>query len=369
MKKKFFRTIVFTKSQLTGYFRFENVFQIYPCDFPNAPKSYYCHDFPAVIEYWVDIDEEIEIADFWEDLKGYAGETAKQINRRNKLLRLLSGITNHRFFVYDEIGFRWGHPLPEKEMQSKEDKETINKHPSQTTLLSYSYPDMWKDLQLTDFSEKKHPDVQTTGHLSYYINDPIDERTREIRLPATINRTLQKYFDLDTKTQNIIDTITHLICNGIDLHQKMRSLSFLSYVSAIETIANYEYRNLKDEIEFECHDCQTVKSSPVMCQKCGRPIWGVKVKFKTFLRTYVAYSDESVKKFNKIYNLRSQIVHNGVLLLGDEKVNWSNSPKGESQYMSHLETKQAAKIGLVNWLIMGPNKKMVTEDPQEKKQN
>lgn len=136
----------------------------------------------------------------------------------------------------------------------------------------------------------------------------------------------------------------------------MKSISFLVFVSAIETLINYEYKNDKPEITFECRDCQALKTSPTSCQKCGRPIWGVNANFRKFLRTYVASSEESIKKFKRIYNLRSKIVHTGLLLLGDEHENWVKSENQNEQWKTHLETMQAARISLVNWLLQGPNK-------------
>ena len=139
----------------------------------------------------------------------------------------------------------------------------------------------------------------------------------------------------------------------------MKSISFLSFVSSIETLVNLEYKDKKDDIVFECHDCQTLKSSPISCKKCGRPIWGIKAKFKTFLKTYVAASDDSMAKFNRIYNLRSAIVHTGALLLGDEQIDWGLSEKADSQFITHIETMQVARLSLVNWLLLGLGKKIV----------
>jgi hypothetical protein len=358
MTKKFYRAIIFSKTPLTTYLRVGNYFQIYPCDFTNAPKSRYCHDFPLVIEYWVDEDEKIEISDDWEDLKDYVSKSSLQIIKLNRLTRLLSAITNHRFFSYGESEFKWGVALPDKELGGDE-KDKINNTPSQAILGVYTYPDMWKDLQLKDFSEQRHPSSKLVRHVFYYIHDPIDNKTKEIKFPATIQQLVDEYFKLDAKTTKIVNSITHLICNGVDIKSKMKSLSFLSFVSAVETIVNFEFKDKNDEIEFECTDCQTVNKSPLTCPKCGRPLWGVKAKFKAFLKTYVSNGDGSIKKYNRIYNLRSDIVHNGMLLLGDEQFYWAKSDKADSQYMTHLETMQLARLSLVNWLLMGPNKELV----------
>ena len=53
MRKKYIRSMVFI-TPLTGHFRYKNEFQIYPCDFANAPNSKHASDFPMVIEFWID---------------------------------------------------------------------------------------------------------------------------------------------------------------------------------------------------------------------------------------------------------------------------------------------------------------------------
>ena len=358
MTKKFYRNIIFSKTPLTSFLRVGDHFQIYPCDFENAPKSRFCNDFPLAIEYWVDEDEKVEVSDDWEDLKEHFSKTSLQIIKLNRLTSLLSSITNHRIFNYAEIEFRWGVPLPDKELNETE-KQIVNNTPSQAIFGIYTYPDMWKDLQIKEFSEQRHQSAKLISHFFYYENDPFDDKTKEITFPVTIHKLVEAYFNLNGKTLKIVNSITHLICNGIDIKLKMKSLSFLSFVSSIETIVNYELKDKNDEIEFDCPDCQAVNKSPLKCPKCDRPIWGVKAKFKAFLKAYVAGSANSVKKFNRIYNLRSDIVHNGMLLLGDEQLDWAKSEKTDSQYMIHIETMQLARLSLVNWLLLGPNKILI----------
>ena len=79
----------------------------------------------------------------------------------------------------------------------------------------------------------------------------------------------------------------------------MKSLSFFSAVSAIETMINLEYK--EEKIEFDCNHCKSLKSSARICQKCGKPKWGIAEKFREFLGKYVSNSKSSRRKFNKIY--------------------------------------------------------------------
>lgn len=356
MKRKYFRSIIFSKTPLTGHFRFEDEFQIYPCDFENAPKSEHADDIPLIIEFWIDEDENPEVPEDLKSIKSIISPTTNQTNKLNRFTRLLSAITNHRLQNLSETELKWGIPLPD---EFAKDKEKLKNTSSSLIMGLYYYPTIGNDMKIDGFTEKKHPTVKLIPHNQYYQCDPVDSKDKEISFPNTIYKSLFKYFSLDFKSRKIIDTICHLICNGIDIKSKMKSMSFLSFVSSIETLVNFEFKDKKDGIEFECHDCQTLKTSLISCHKCGRPIWGVKAKFKVFLKTYVAYSESSLTKFNKIYNLRSNIVHNGMLLLGDEEIDWNNSDKADSQFATHLETMQIARLALVNWLLMGPNKQIV----------
>ena len=351
-----FRNIIFSKTPLTGHFRFEDEFQIYPCDYENAPKSKHANDIPLIIEFWIDEDENPEVPEDLQSIKSLISPITNQTNKLSRITRLLSALTNHRIHNLSETKLKWGMTLP---VDLETDKEEINNSSSSLIMGIYYYPTIANDLKIDGFSEQRHQSINLIPHKLYYQYDPIDSKDKEIFFPTTFDKALSKYFSLDNKSRKIVDTICHLICNGIDIKSKMRSMSFLSFVSSIETLVNFEFKEKKDGVEFECHDCQTLKSSPIQCQKCGRPIWGVKAKFKAFLKTYVAYSESALAKFNKIYNLRSNIVHNGMLLLGDEQIDWSKSDKADSQYMTHLETMQLARLALVNWLLMGPDQPII----------
>jgi hypothetical protein len=346
--KKFCRNIIFSKSQLLHHFRFGDYFQIYPCDLPNAPKSSRSNDLPLIIEFWVDENENPEVSPEWKEVKDIVASTANQINKLNRITRFLSAVTNHRIFNYSDSEGHWGIPIPEE--ITDENREEVNNQASQIFTGIYYYPDIGRDLTITNFAEQRHDDPTFLPHKLYYSFEPIDGKEKTVVFPNSIMSILAKYFTLDIATRKIVDTISHLICNGIDLRMKMKSLSFLSFVSAIETLVNYEYRN--EKVEIECPDCQTIKSSPIKCGRCERPIWGISAKFKSFLKSYVAASPNSIKKYKRIYDLRSRIVHQGLLLLGDEQLSWKESDKEDSEWMIHFETMQLSRISLVNWLLL-----------------
>ena len=198
---------------------------------------------------------------FWEDLKDHVAENARQNKKINQLTKLLTAITNHRIYSYGETEFKWGAPLQANKM-TEEDKVKLNNQPSQAFLPMYSYPNMRADLQIGDFVAQNHPTTKGIKQTIYFYQDPFDDRTKEITFPNTLKFILKKYFDLDKESRRIISAVIHLITNGLELKNKMKSLSFLSFVSAIETLANYEYKEMNNEISYECPNCQALKASP-----------------------------------------------------------------------------------------------------------
>jgi len=351
MKIRFYKTIIFSKTPLKSHFRYKDEFQIYPCDSPEAPQTDR-FDFPLFIEFWVDEDEKVEVPIEYEEFTSLLAETSLYTKKLNRIIRLLSAITNHEFSSYP-VEVKWGVPMPDLK---QENSGKINSQSSRLFMSLYTYSTMRTESQITEFSSQSHKSMGYRKHHDYYLNDPFEDIKKEIDFPDTINSTLEKYYDLESKTQLLVDTICHLIKNGLTLETKMKSLSFLAFVSSIETLINHEYKTFKGDVEFECDGCQTIKSSPVNCKKCGRPSWGISTKFYTFLRTYVAYSEEAVKKFKRVYGMRSKIVHTGVLLLGDEFITWGNSDVEQSQFEIRAETKQLARLSVILWLLDGPNK-------------
>lgn len=72
-----------------------------------------------------------------------------------------------------------------------------------------------------------------------------------------------------------------------------RTAKFLYHVYAIETLIGAEYHGSKE----------------IKCDKCGQPIFAVGKKFHAFLQKYCNSYDK--KAMDKIYKLRSSIVHTG----------------------------------------------------------
>jgi hypothetical protein len=330
--RRLYRNVVFSRSPLKGLFRYKDIFQIYPCYFSKAPKFQYATNQPLVMEYYIE-ENNSENSNI-----NPLANALTQINKINRLCQLMTAITNHRIHNSQPAEVLWGKTFPGYENRNHKSEN----HGYSTPIVGiYSYPGLDDDLDITQFSNPEFPMPMKIPHKNYYFTNPIDSFDKEILLPETIYRILDKYFALDYETRKIIDSVCLLICNGIEIKERMKSLSFLSFVSSIETLLNFEYRELNNQIKYKCNECKSLQKSGFSCKTCGDPTWAISFKFKEFLENYVSKSSSSRKKFDKIYSIRSKIIHSGALLLGDGIFDLSESKKTKCiSLLKFLNTKQ-----------------------------
>ena len=241
----------------------------------------------------------------------------------------------------------WSVPVPE-ELTEEVNKE-FNKISSSTSMPSFTYENISKDMYITEFSNPDFPKIELLNQRLYYFYEPLEGKKKSINFPNTVDVIFENYFNLDFNELKIINSAMHQFCNGLDLFKNMKSLSFFSIVSSIETLVNLEFKD--EKIEFECNDCKTIKTSKRHCQKCGRPIWGIAAKFREFLFKYVSDKKEAKKLYNQIYTIRSRITHTEYLLNGDNFSDWEFNNKTEEISMLHLKAMQIARRSFANWLL------------------
>lgn len=349
---KYYRTIAFSYSVLKTSFIFENKFQILPLNMEGKPQNPVARHFPFFLEYTIEFQEnepedEIELM-------------AIRKNKEKEILNLLSCLTNHRFFSYDPSQNAWGIKKYTKsinEITEAEFQDFLNQE-SCFYCAVYQYEGLKQELQIESFSDFNPKAIYSdNGTHKYYIDNPIDSFQHEVSFPNTIYNALQNYYELSHKTREKVNSCIYLACDGMDISAYKKSLSFLSYVSAIEGLVDLEIDD--DEIQFDCYSCKSIKTSPYTCPQCGRPIWGVKQKFVRFLSKFVASSETSQKTYKEIYNLRSKMTHTGKLFLSDYELllHENNDKKDHNEWLMKLQTLQLFRISLDCWLRYENKKK------------
>ena len=226
---------------------------------------------------------------------------------------------------------------------TEEERQNMDNRESRMFMGVYSYQGLKKDLEIEQFTDfKPTASFKEAQMHEYYIDNPIDDHNHEVCFPNTLFTTLHNYYNLSSETRKKVNSCIYLACDGMDISSIKRSLSFLSYISAIEGLVG-----LEDDI------------MPETCPQCNRPILGINQKFVSFLSKFVAGSAKSQKKYKDIYNLRSRITHSGKLFLSDYELSFdeSNGEKEYSEWLMRLETLQLFRISLDSWLRYTEKKK------------
>lgn len=338
MKIKFYKVIIFSDNPLNAKYRFEDKFQIYPFTSENKPYSDKVKLHPIALEYWVDEDIKVEVPVDFIGIEKTFTHIAMSMPPQVKILSLLTSLTNYRFYV-PPIKWQWFCEIPQ------EDKlEEMNNQKSVAGLSTYWFPESFKENQITEFSNPSFPDITLKPHPEYFRNISLDEN-EEMFFPQYITEVLHNYFALDNNIQKIVLSSSSLINNGVALRGNMNSLSYISFISSIETLINFEYQN------------EQVKN----CECCGTSQYRVMGKFRDFIFKYVSKAEDTKKQINEIYGLRSKIAHRGELLLADDIYNWGDDNLRNDQWQIHLSTMQLCRVALSNWLLMASNNESIVK--------
>lgn len=335
--KKYYKALVFSNSVLKTSFRFEDKFQVLPIDMRGKPQSPAARHFPLFLEYTIDYQNN-EPTDIF--ILGSIKHNAEK-----EILNLLSCLTNHRFFKYDTSMIGWGIKIPNKlaDDLTEEERQEIDNQESCMFMGVYYYPGLKEDLIIEQFTNfKPTASFKEAQMHEYFTDNPIDDYNHEVCFPNTLYTALHNYYNLSSETRKKVNSCIYLACDGMDISSNKRSLSFLSYISAIEGLIGLEN-----------------DSSPEICPQCKRPVFSVNQNFVKFLSKFVAGSVKSQKKYKDIYNLRSRITHSGKLFLSDYELSFdeSNGEKEYSEWLMRLETLQLFRISLDSWLRYTEKKK------------
>jgi hypothetical protein len=334
MSKVFYRAVVFCSNPLTGFYCFEDRFQIFPLSSPHAPHSDKLKTNPVVIEYWIEnatkpAPSEKELLPDIAAYKDMIHSMTQNVNYQKQILNLLSAVSNYRFY-YPTPKLQWMAEVPDKKPLEGEPQP-----PSKPALSIYWYEQMGKEGQITGFTAQATDDVKRIKHPDCF--QYIDVEGKEtVQFSEQIDGAIHNYFALNYGVKDTVGASISLICNGLDLRNSMKSLSYVSLISSIETMVNHEFIGQKVE----------------HCKACGQEQYKVMGKFRDYLLKYATDNEKTRKDINSIYSLRSKIAHAGLLLLGDNKIDWTNNKAQNDQWQTHILVMQIARLSLTNWLLM-----------------
>ncbi len=290
MPEIFERVTIFTTKPVIGQYRFEDKFQIYPSK--RKPIKNGRFFYPLTIE--ISFPQQGEHYYRYGTPYG-SDQLTKQIV---EIQHFLSVVT--QFFFFDHIKAK----TPIKRFTNKSCK----------------------------LIEK--------GTINWYQDKALDDRNvSNLVIPEFMDSILETYYALSKDILLAFRKACYLFYCGVELRSTNPSLSFASFVSAIETLMAFEAK------------------SPDICKDCGQPKYRLRARFRKFIFTFGYGGKESAgaKKFiNKLYDHRSKILHTGQLLLGDmfwhpfeEKNN--DTKKWEESFL-HKDLLGVTRVCLINWL-------------------
>lgn len=337
MNKLFYKEIIFTKTPLKGYFRYYDLFQIYPADFYKMPKSNLQGHYPVVLEFWTSAKDKIDVKDEYEILKDLSSSTATKLTKLDRILSLLSVFSNHIFFRYDDLKGSWGISLLHDNPGDEAEKWSAT-----WVLPHYHWPEMIGQFQIDEFSIPDVPEIVLVRHFDYFMDNPnLDSNNQSnISFPETIVSLLDLYFQCSDNMRAVLDSAIYYAVSAMEMRLQKKTLALLSSFTSIETMVNLEYTGSKVD----------------KCSSCSQPKFSVTQKYREFLTKYLGNSDYNKKKFNKYYSIRSKIVHTGKRLKTEDLyVNIGKQEKHEER-VTIIEILQIGKLAIIQWLLKNGEK-------------
>lgn len=299
----FHRTIIFANIPLSGYYRFENVFQLRKgeINWPTLDNGFF-HNEPIVLEY---------NSDFYRCFKSLNHiapnsipkefeEPFRHFDFKKELFALLTLTGNANFF---------------------EDRK-------------YS-------LNRTELGEKYFEGNFLESDLCQGINlenqnffEKYNHSNQNLSLPIEIDSFFSNYFTLKESYLLRFRMSLMLYYNSIKIRKYSPSMSFVALISAIENLVDFEGKINAFKIE--------------NCPECGQKKYKVSRRFKDFMIKYCDNDSEDFKGYlNKTYTLRSEIAHMGDLLYNDY-ANTEYDYNGENKVNT---LKLFVRIALFNWIL------------------
>ncbi len=253
------------------------------------------------------------------------------MNKVDRILNLLSVISNHLFFRYYDSSGSWGIPILEDHPGEK-----ANEWSAKWNMAIFHWPELPKQLVIERFTEISMDEVEYLRHFNYYFYNPNFDyySGTVITFPNTIKVVLDSYFSKKDEIQSIIDTAIYYSVSAMELREFRKTLSLLSSFTSVETMVNLEFRDFKPEV----------------CKECGQLKYKVAQKYRDFFYKYIGKGEHNNRKLNYYYDLRSKIVHTGRTFKTERIFNDLSQEEKDKELLDQIEILQLGKLAIVHWL-------------------
>lgn len=334
-KMNFHKHIFFTRSPLDGKYQFDGLFQIYPISLTGMPVSEQQKHFPCYIEFFTTKEDNVNLQTPYPEANELMSGMAAPLVKQDLFLSLLTTCTNHYFFRYEDFTGMWGFSIDDV----KEDRDKNIESPIKCTWFvpSYGNSAIKENKVIIKFSELNIPNAKEVRFADYFMGTISHDEyfSDPITFPSIIKMFVASYLISEDDIKIEINNAMLHLNRGVELYKTRKTLSLISLFTSLETMVNLENRDFK---------------AP-RCETCNQLRYSVSKKFRDFLLKYVSRVDESKRKFNKLYSLRSKIIHTGKTLDSELLFNEVSQEKIKSEDLQLREVIQICRLSIVNWVI------------------
>lgn len=320
MTETFKSFIMLTNANVTGQYRYRDVFQILPAPdhFPRAPCLEAHHPCLLELKYSFTPDpskkmlDQTEVPD-WMQRKDYERKLICEIMN-------LFGVFSFSKFVNTQDIHSWtvraeGGLAAEPEWRQ----------------LSYFVREHQHEIdKFTNSPISKIEEIDTTK----FYNFGARYTGSDFSIPDLFGATLYAYYNLDQDSKSAFLRSATLFNNAVKIQSISPSISFACFVSSIESLVDYIHKGVKVE----------------KCRECSAPRYAVTKKFTDFLTKYSSESKELIRFYKQAYGQRSKILHAGALFLGEHiPKDWGESDWEAYHMNSGIE--RICRIAFTNWIL------------------
>ncbi|MDX3742425.1 hypothetical protein [Pseudomonas sp.] len=320
MTETFKSFIMLTNANVTGKYKYRDIFQILPAPdhFPRAPYLEAHHPCLLEVRYTFTPDSSKRMPDktevsSWIQRKDYENKIIHEI-------KTLFGVFSFSKFVSTQDVHSW----------------TIR------TESGCALDPEWR--QLSYFANEHQHEISefTNSTISQIEENQTAESYRfgarftgsDFSIPDLLSEILDAYYSLDQDNKSAFLRSATLFNNAIKINQISPSVSFACFVSSIESLVAHIHKEEKIE----------------KCKECSAPRYSVTRKFTAFLEKYSSDSKELISFYKQSYGRRSKILHAGALFLGEHvPVEWAESDWEAYHMISGIE--RICRIAFTNWVL------------------
>ncbi len=335
---RYHKLIFFTRTELKGAYIFKDIFQIYPIKGEGYPYSKIQKHFPNYIEVKTSPEDNLNIPTTYSELDKFISKFAPSIVKQDLILNLLTTCSNHLFFRYEDLNGIWALPVKSLIPEDYNDAESI------WCLPIYGAKKIFENNVIIKFSDiSKYNKIEQVKYSEYFLNDidPDKEHSGPIKFANVIDAFLNSFFNLENELKPIVNQAMYHLRNGVELAESKKTLCLLSLFTSLETMVNLEYRDFKAE----------------NCETCGQQKFEISKKFRNFLLKYVSNNPKNKAKFNKLYSLRSKIVHSGEILNSEFLFSEASQETIAIENLKIVEVVQFCRLSIINWVTQHQIKK------------